>query len=160
VLIAASAGMEVANRLVWQTGCQNGNPAALLSVEGRTAMDSNAGIIVRVLKRLRAAVGYHELGMTQHALRCLDGLVSLEKIGPFGLVVDILRHEFVKSQENNVSAAKALETVACMLPMPARNAIQATLAVCDGETPESARAANLMAGARGVKPEGKPKSAC
>ena len=37
-------------------------------------MESNAGMIVRVLKRLKAAVGYHELGMTRHALRCLDSL--------------------------------------------------------------------------------------
>jgi hypothetical protein len=37
-------------------------------------------MIVRVLKRLKAAIGYHELGMTQHALRCLDSLDLLGKI--------------------------------------------------------------------------------
>src|SRR5208283_2300127 len=41
-----------------------------------TVMKSNAGTIVRVLKRLKAAVGYQELGMTKHALRCLDSLES------------------------------------------------------------------------------------
>ena len=49
-------------------------------------MDSNAGMIVRVTKRLKAAVGYHELGMRQHALRCLDSLDLLGEIGPFGVV--------------------------------------------------------------------------
>ncbi|MGO9111195.1 MAG: hypothetical protein ACLP9L_18375 [Thermoguttaceae bacterium] len=94
-------------------------------------MESKAGMIVRVLKRLRAAVGYHELGMTQHALRCLDSLTQLGKIGPFGLVAEVLRGEFVKHSEN-VSAAKALETIACMLPTPARHAIEMTLATCYG----------------------------
>ena len=91
-------------------------------------MDSNEAMIVRVLKRLRAAVGYHELGMTRHALLCLDSLASLEKIGPFALVADVLRGEFVWHQENHFSAAKALETVACMMPMSVRNAIQCSFA--------------------------------
>ncbi len=72
-------------------------------------MKTNAGMIVRVLKRLRAAVGYHELGMTQHALCCLDSLPSLGKIGPFGLVAEVMRDEFVTHPANHVSAAKALE---------------------------------------------------
>ena len=46
-------------------------------------MESNASKILRLLKRLKAAVGYHELGMTQHALRCLDSLASLGEIGHF-----------------------------------------------------------------------------
>ena len=72
-------------------------------------MESNASKIVRVLKRLKAAVGYQELGMTQHALRCLDSLMSLGNIGPFGLVADVLRGEFMMNRENHVSAANALE---------------------------------------------------
>ena len=39
-------------------------------------MEANAIKTVRVLKRLKAAVGYHELGMKQHALQCLDGLAA------------------------------------------------------------------------------------
>ena len=49
-------------------------------------MESNTGMIVRVLKRLKAAVGYHELGMTQYAVQCLDSLDLLGEIGPFGVV--------------------------------------------------------------------------
>ena len=122
-------------------------------------MESNAGKIVRVLKRLKAAVGYHELGMTEHALRCLDSLRSMGGIGPFGLVVEVLRDEFVKHAESHVSAAKALETVACMLPTPASHAMQMTLAACYGQTEDAGRIASIKALARGVKPEGKTEPA-
>ncbi len=123
-------------------------------------MKSNAGTIVRVLKRLKAAVGYQELGMTKHALRCLDSLESLGKIGPFGLVREVLRGEFIHDRENHVSAAKALEIIACMLPTPSRDAMRMTLAACYGEAGNMGRAANNMACARGAVPEGQPKPAC
>ena len=123
-------------------------------------MGSKTSKIVRVLKRLKAAVGYHELGMTQHALRCLDSLVSLGGIGPFGLVVEVLRDKFVKHAERHVSAAKALETVACMLPTPGRHAMEMALAACYGQHSDNSRSANIVACSRGVKPEGQPKPAC
>ncbi len=122
-------------------------------------MESNAGMIVRVLKRLKAAVGYHELGMTQHALRCLDSLPQLGKIGPFGLVAEVLRGEFVKDHESKVSAAEALQIVARLVP-PAKDAISMTLDACYGQVNDAARAANSRVGARGAKSEGKPKPAC
>ena len=122
-------------------------------------MESNAGMIVRVLKRLKAGVGYHELGMTQHALRCLDSLASLGDIGPFGLIGEVLRDEFVKGSENKVSTAEALQVVARLVP-PAKDAISMTLDACYGQINDAARAANSRAGARGVNSEGKPKPAC
>lgn len=122
-------------------------------------MESNAGMIVRVLKRLKAAIGYHELGMTRHALRCLDSLASLGKIGPFGLVREVLRGEFLSNREDHVSAAKALGIVACMLPTPARHAIEMTLTACYGQTSDTGRTANHVAWARGAKPV-QPKPAC
>jgi hypothetical protein len=135
---------------VWQRSF----PAAAVFRERKgTAMKSNAGMIVRVLKRLKAAVGYQELGMTRHALRCLDSLDSLGKIGPFGLIQEVLRGEFIKDRENHVSAAKALEIVSCMLPAPARQAITMTLAACYGQVNDMARAANVVASARGALPE-------
>ena len=120
-------------------------------------METNTSMILRVLKRLKTAVGYHELGMTQHALRSLDSLASLGRIGPFALVAEVLRGEFLGNRENQI--AKALETVACMLPTPARNAIEMTLAACYGQVNGVGRAANSVARARGAKPEGQPKSA-
>jgi hypothetical protein len=95
-------------------------------------MMTNAEMTVRVLKRLKAAVGYHELGMTRHALRCLDSLTELGKIGPFGLVVEVMRGEFLRGPEKHLPAAKALETVACMLTASGRHAVVMTLAVCYG----------------------------
>ncbi len=123
-------------------------------------MKSNANTIVRVLKRLKAAVGYQELGMTRHALRCLDSLESLGKIGPFGLVQEVLRGEFVRNRESHIPAARALETVACMLPTPARHAIEMTLAACYGQVDNVVRAANSVARARGAKPASQQNPAC
>ena len=74
--------------LVWQSGCQSDSAAVLRGSKGYChgiQRSHDRG----VLKRLKAAVGYHELGMTQHALRCLDSLASLGEIGPFGLVTDV-----------------------------------------------------------------------
>ncbi len=116
-------------------------------------MESKAGKIVRVLSRLKAAVGYHELGMTQHALACLDSLSRFGRLGPFGLVTDVLRDEFVTHAENHISAAHALEIVACMLPAPARHAMQLTLAACYGPTVSASRTANVAATTRGIKVE-------
>ena len=79
--------------------------------------------------------------LTQHALRCLESLASLGKIGPFGLVQEVLRGEFARNRENHVSAAKALEIVACMLPTPARHAIGMTLAACYGQADDAGRTA-------------------
>jgi hypothetical protein len=93
-------------------------------------METTTTKTVRVLKRLKAAIGYHELGMTQHALRCLDSLSSLGKIGAFGLVAEVLRDEFTSGR--NVSAEKALDMVSCMLSGRARRAVRITLATCYG----------------------------
>ena len=119
-------------------------------------MEPNAIKTVRVLKRLKAAIGYHELGMTQHALRSLDSLAPLGKIGPFSLVADVLRDEF--SSDRHVSAEKALDIVACMLPTPARRAVQMTLAACYGSE-DSQRSANYVAVVRGAAPAAEPKPA-
>jgi hypothetical protein len=122
-------------------------------------METNASMILRVLKRLKTAVGYHELGMTQHALRCLDSLSRLGKIGPFSLVAEVLRDEFTSNREKHISAAKVLDTVACMLPTAARNAIEMTLAACYGQVNAVGRTANSVAHARGAKPEEQQKLA-
>jgi hypothetical protein len=119
-------------------------------------MEPNVIKNVRVLKRLKAAVGYHELGMTQHALRCLDSLTQLGTISPFELVADVLRDEFINHR--HVSAEKALDIVACMLPKPARRAVRMTLAACYSSE-NSQRMANDRAVVRGAIPEALPKSA-
>jgi len=150
-------GTAVAHVLWGHEGCQSRRRDS--ADQNGAAMKPNADLIVRVLKRLKAAVGYHELGLTPHALRCLDSLSSLGKIGPFGLVAEILRDEFLKGTEEHLPAAKALGTAACMLPTSGRNAIQMTLAACYGPS-DTGRAVNNRPTALGVKLEGQPKPAC
>ena len=63
--------------------------------------------------------------------------------------------EITRNREDHVSAAKALEVVACMLPTPARQAIELTLAACYGQVNGVGRTANSVAiGPRGAMPEG------
>jgi hypothetical protein len=114
-------------------------------------MERNTILIGRILKRLKAAVGYHELGMTQHALRSLDGLSSLGEIRQFEPVIGVLRHEIVKNRENPLSAMSALEAVASLLPKSANDATTLTLAACYGLS-DSGRSANNAAFARGAQP--------
>jgi hypothetical protein len=92
-------------------------------------------------------------------LRCLDSLDLLGKIGPFGVAQDVLRDVFITNREH-VSAANALEVVACMVSTPARHAIEMTLAACYGQGNDMGRVANSPACARGAKPAGQPKPAC
>jgi hypothetical protein len=123
-------------------------------------MERNAITIVRVLKRLKAAIGYYELGMKQHAVGCLDSLAALGKLGPFEFVIEVLRDEIIRNRENHVSAAHALEVVACMLPRPQRDAIGLTLSACYGQGNAGGRTANNVAIARGAKLDAQPNPAC
>jgi hypothetical protein len=123
-------------------------------------MKLDASTVVRVLKRLRTAVGYHELGMCQHASQCLDSLMHLGNLGPFVLVIDVLRGEFVNNRENHVSAAKGLEIAACMLPRSIQHAISMTLATCYGRTSNTSRITASVDRTRGPEHERQPKPAC
>jgi hypothetical protein len=86
-------------------------------------------------------------------------MLECRKIGPFGVVQDVLRDVFITNPENHVSAANALEVVACMLSTPARHAIEMTLAACYGQVNGVGRAADRVARTRGAKPEVWPNPA-
>ena len=75
--MAGYVGMAIAYYSSAAQWLPKGQPRRGSEHENGAAMGIQTSKIVRVLKRLKAAVGYHELGMTQHALRCLDSLVSL-----------------------------------------------------------------------------------
>jgi hypothetical protein len=77
----------------------------------------------RALKRLRAAVGYYELGMSRHAINQLDSLLQLGDTGPFRLAAEILRAEFLKASADSGTAAQALGIAACMLRPPEDEAL-------------------------------------
>jgi tetratricopeptide (TPR) repeat protein len=123
-------------------------------------MNGEAAIIVRVLKQLNAAVGYHELGMSDDALACLDRLRRLGNIGVFRPAEEILRAEFLTSRQDYGGAAVALENAARMFPSPQNYGLWLALSVCYWQAGEFAQAINSLACARGVKPaESSHKSA-
>jgi hypothetical protein len=99
-------------------------------------MDRNAVKLARLFKRLKAAVGYHELGMTRHAVQCLDSLTDVGELGPFALVADVLRGEFLRGSADQFSTASALEVAEGLAPREARRAIRMTLVTCFGNSPE------------------------
>jgi hypothetical protein len=83
------------------------------------------------MPRLRAAAGYHDLGMTRQAVCCLDSVLQMDEIGPFALAAEILRTEFLASSPGFSNAAEALEIAACLLPPPADRALLLVLEECD-----------------------------
>jgi len=100
-------------------------------------MDRKAAKLIRLLKRLKTAVGYHELGMTQHAVRWLDSIFVVGEVGPFALVADILRDEFLRGPADQLAAASALQVAEGLAPRNAHRAIRMTLATCFGDSQET-----------------------
>jgi len=108
--------------------------------------------MARVTKRLRAAVGYYELGMSRHAVQCLDSVLQLGEIGPFRVAEEILRAQFLKSEADYGAAAKALENAARMTPTRDNQALWAAVSACYRDAGDIGRAVNSMAYARGAVP--------
>lgn len=110
-----------------------------------------ARTIVRVLKRLKAAVGYQELGMRTQALACLDDMLRLGDPGDFRRAERIIRADVLLSNGNTRLAAKALEIAACSAPAPENMALWLVLATCYLSPQGSNRSANEKAAGRGAK---------
>ena len=96
-------------------------------------MNSNLGELIRILKGLRAAVGYHELQMPQHAMRCLHAL-PLASISAFEPVAEILRRGIIKNKADAASIVEALREAACSVPSPVKDAFNLALVVCYGNS--------------------------
>ena len=112
--------------------------------------------LVRVGKRLREAQGYFELGMTQHALDCLEGLGEL---GPFEAEVELLRGEALRLQHRYDDAASALRTAARKFPAPYDRSAWFALSLCYRQVGDVNRAIQSLARARGARPQGRrPKT--
>jgi hypothetical protein len=54
-------------------------------------MSHDARIAAQSLKRLQAAIGYQELGMTAQAIRCLERVIDIDAAGPFRAVAQSMR---------------------------------------------------------------------
>jgi tetratricopeptide (TPR) repeat protein len=112
--------------------------------------------LVRVAKRLEEAHGYFELGMTEQALDCLEGLGEL---GPFEAEVQLLRGEALRRQHRFDDAAVALQTAASKFPSPYDRPAWYALSLCYRQAGDMNRAIQSLARARGARPRRKgPKS--
>jgi hypothetical protein len=114
-------------------------------------MNTNAVLMVRALKRLKAAVGYYELGMTRHATSELDCLRGMVDTGPFRAAEQMLRAEVLKAEEQFEAAAEALESAARMVPAPFNHALWLALSECYRQVGNLDAVANSLACARGAK---------
>jgi len=112
--------------------------------------------LVRVAKRLREAHGYFELGMTQQALDCLDGLGEL---GPFEAEVQLLRGEALRKEHRFDDAELALRTAAKKFPAPYDRSAWYALSLCYRQVGDMNQAIQSLARARGAQPRRpKPKT--
>jgi tetratricopeptide (TPR) repeat protein len=112
-------------------------------------MTLDARQLVRLAKRVQEATGYLELGMTQHALDCLEGLGEL---GPFEAEVALLRGEAFRMQKRYDDAATALKTAARRFPPPFDRSAWLALSRCYRQAGDIGRAIQSLARARGAWP--------
>ena len=110
----------------------------------------------RVTKRLREATGYLELGMTQHALDCLQGLGAT---GTFYAAAELLRGEALRRQRRFDDAAVHLEEAARHTPEPHDLPAWYALSQCLREAGDRETADTILARVRGAKPDAFPPAA-
>jgi hypothetical protein len=115
-------------------------------------MKAEVRTVARVLKQLKAALGYYELGMNPHALQCLDDLLQRNNIAPFRLAVEALRVELCKSLEENATA-EGLKSTARRRPFPHHRTLWAAVNACHEHLGGASQAANGLALARGAAPQ-------
>ncbi len=112
-------------------------------------MKRNNPQIARVLRRLSEAKGYLELGMTQHALACLD---KIRNAGPFTAAVEMIRGEAARREHRFEAAANSFEAAARILESPHDRPVWLTLSMCYRQAGDTDRAIESLANARGALP--------
>ena len=117
-------------------------------------MEMDSCQLVRVTWRIREAMGYYGLGMTDHALASLDAAERLGNLGAFKLVIDMLRAEILNRHASYQESVKVLEELAEKLPPAYRQSLWMALSMCYQEAGDEDRAIDSLAHARGAKPEG------
>lgn len=105
--------------------------------------------VVRAVKRLSQAIGYLELGMTQQALACLEGI---DDPGPFTAVAEMLRGEAARREDRLDDAARSFEAAARMMPGPDSKSIWLALSTFHRQVGNTDLAIATLAHARGARP--------
>ena len=111
-------------------------------------MSFNRTQFVRVAKRMAEAVGYLELGLTQHALDRLEGLGDL---GPLEAQVEFLRGEALRFQHRYEDAATSFKNAAKKAPAPHNRAAWLASSLCYRQAGNTQRAIQSLARARGAQ---------
>jgi len=116
-------------------------------------MTSNHKKAIRIGKRLSEAAGYLDLGMPQHALRCIENLGDL---GPFTVPAEMIRAAAAQMENRFDDAAHSFEMIARFLPSPQNK--PAWLAVSDyyRQAGKNDLAIDTLACARGAAPPAIP----
>ncbi len=105
--------------------------------------------MIRVTKRLREATGYLELDMPEHALERLN---EIGELGPWEADVELIRGEAFRRQHRFAAAVTSLETAARKRLSPHRKSALWVLSLCYRQVGDQARADQMLAYARGVRP--------
>jgi tetratricopeptide (TPR) repeat protein len=106
--------------------------------------------MIRVTKRLREAAGYLELDMTDHALERLD---AIGELGPLEGNVALVRGEALRRQHRFDAAVTSLKTAVLKSPPPQQKPALWVLSLCYRQAGDQARADQMLAFARGVRPQ-------
>jgi len=114
-----------------------------------STMDFDPLNSIRILKRLRQATGYLELGMADQALERLQGFGDP---GPLEAEVAFLRGEALRIQHRYRDAAAALKTAARKAPFPHDRSAWLALSLCYRQAGDTRRAIQSLARARGALP--------
>ena len=105
--------------------------------------------MIRAAKRLNEASGYLDLGLTQRAVACLDGLGDP---GPFAVAVEVLRGEVARREQRFGDAADSLEAAARLLPSPSNKTLWLAVSHYHRQAGNLDHAIETLANARGALP--------
>jgi len=108
--------------------------------------------LVRATARMRQAMGYYELGMTEHALASLEATRQMGDLGAFRFVVDMLRAKMEQRPDDYHEAVQELEKLAPTLAPAYRRCLWMALSMCYRQAGDTERAVSTLACARGASP--------
>jgi tetratricopeptide (TPR) repeat protein len=102
---------------------------------------------LRIVRRIREATGYAELGMFQHALNRLSHLGNL---GPLEAEVALVRGEMFRLMNRTDEAQREFQTAAVKFPSPQDRTAWLALSLLYRQTGDTSMAISMLALARGA----------